>query len=316
VSTERTAEQVSGWSRGSGWGWIWGDDDEVGALNAMTTETRLAALGSVTEGRVFDLGLTMERQSFVGSFHAHTEVLTYRTAEGFKAEQGIDPDGVSFNTTMVLISDHAGTQLDGLCHACFGPDNHWYNGYTSGESRSDFGPDVAAASGIPPIILQAVLLDVAGHKGVAHLGASFAIAPELLQSTLEAQEVEITPGDAVFIRTGALSNWGEAGRDHAALAEPDTAGITLAAARWLVEEKGAILIGSDTSTLEVMPPADGDNISPVHKYLLVDQGVHMGELHYLEELAQARAYKFCYIALTPKIKGTTGGFALRPIAVV
>jgi hypothetical protein len=42
----------------------------------------------------------------------------------------------------------------------------------------------------------------------------------------------------------------------------------------------------------------------------------MGELHFLEELAAAGVHRFCYIALTPKIRGTTGGFALRPVAIV
>ena len=60
------------------------------------------------------------------------------------------------------------------------------------------------------------------------------------------RETDVVPGEAVFVRTGSLRHWGETGSDHAALAGPDTAGITLAAARWLVEEKGAILIGSDT----------------------------------------------------------------------
>jgi hypothetical protein len=27
---------IKGWKRGVGWGWIWGKDDQVGALNAMT----------------------------------------------------------------------------------------------------------------------------------------------------------------------------------------------------------------------------------------------------------------------------------------
>ena len=94
----------------------------------------------------------------------------------------------------------------------------------------------------------------------------------------------------MFVRTGSLRHWARGWHDHAALAGPDTAGLTLAAARWLVEEKGAILVGSDTSTVEVIPPLDGDNVSPVHKYLLVDQGVHMAELHWLEELARDRPY--------------------------
>ena len=32
------------WEHGQGWGWVWGDEDEVGALNEMTPETILQAL--------------------------------------------------------------------------------------------------------------------------------------------------------------------------------------------------------------------------------------------------------------------------------
>jgi hypothetical protein len=41
----------------------------------------------------------------------------------------------------------------------------------------------------------------------------------------------------------------------------------------------------------------------------------VGELHNLESLARARAYRFAYVALVNKIKGTSGGFALRPIGI-
>lgn len=319
TSTPPRRADVPGWTRGTGWGWIWGADDQIGALNAMTPESVREALHGVSEGRVFDLGVTIERRSYVGPFHARTEVVAFRTAAGLRSEleaEGIHTGGVSFNTTMVIISDHAGTQIDGLCHATFGDDEHWYNGFTSAEHRDDFGAARASAGDIPPVVLTAVLIDVAGYLGKDCLEPHFAIEPELLEAALKAQSVEVAPGEAVFIRTGTLRHWGEAGLDHAAVAGPDTAGITLASARWLVEEKGSIFIGSDTSTVEVMPPVDGDNAAPVHKYLLVDQGVHMGELHSLEALAAEPAHRFCYAALTPKVRGTTGGFALRPMAIV
>ncbi len=34
------APAIKGWKKGTGWGWIWGKDDEVGALNAMTSRNR------------------------------------------------------------------------------------------------------------------------------------------------------------------------------------------------------------------------------------------------------------------------------------
>jgi hypothetical protein len=54
---------------------------------------------------------------------------------------------------------------------------------------------------------------------------------------------------------------------------------------------------------------------PVHNYLLIQQGVHIGEFHYLEDLARDRVYEFCYFCATNKVKGSTAGFVLRPVAM-
>ena len=74
--------------------------------------------------------------------------------------------------------------------------------------------------------------------------------------------------------------------------------------------------GADTSGVEVgKDPALPNVAIPVHAYLLVEQGIHIGEFHYLEDLARERAYEFCYVCMTNKIRGTAAGFTLRPIAV-
>jgi kynurenine formamidase len=316
--------EVPGWERGRGWGWIWGEGDERGALNAMTPASIAESLSNVSQGRVFDLGVKMDRGSFRWAGHVGTEVVTFRSPEGLLREQVTDPvyagvgsaDGVGFHTSMVVISDHAGTQIDALCHATSGADRHWYNGFVEDEHGSDFGPKRAGAEQIPPIVLNGVLIDVPAHLGVDECAPGYVMSPDVLRAALDAQGVDIAPGEAVFLRSGSMRHWAELGADHDKLGPPGTAGIDLAGARWLCEKKGAILIGSDTSTVEVVPPVDGDNVSPVHKYLLVDQGVHMGELFFLEELAAARVYRFCFVALAPKVVGTTAGFAMRPVAIV
>ena len=114
----------------------------------------------------------------------------------------------------------------------------------------------------------------------------------------------------MLVRTGTGRYWGEEGADHAKIAEHDSAGPDLEATKWLVEDQGAMMVGSDTSGFEVNPPPGNPGTGiPVHRYLLVDQGVHIGEFHYLEGLSKAKAYTFCYIASTGKIKGTVAGFA-------
>lgn len=311
---------VDGWQRGVGWGWIWGDDDEVGALNAITPERVLSALHSVQHGIIYDLGVELDRESFLWAGHVSTEVLSFRSAEGLKRQKdlaplGEDPEGISFQTSMVMLSDHAGAQLDGLSHATVGPDDHWYNGFTVAEHGSDFGPRKAGAEKIPPIVSRGVLIDVAGFLDVEELDPSHAIDSAELEGALNAQNTVLQPGDVALVRTGAMRHWGVRGHDVEAIGAADTAGLTLDAARWLVEQCGAMLIGGDTSTLEVVPPTDGDGPSPVHEYLLIEQGVHMGELHNLEKLAAESVHEFVYIALCPPVAGTTAGFALRPIAI-
>ena len=310
---------MSGWEHSRGWGWVWGDNDERGALNALTDASVLGALGLVRQGKVYDLGVALDRDSYVGPAHAKTEVLTYRTPDGM-TRQGIpgfdDPSGVGFNTSLILLSDHAGSQVDGLCHATYGTDRHWYNGARLSDHGRDFGPVRSTAHVIPPIIAPATLIDVAAAKGVEALHTGTPVTVDDLRQALDRQGTEIQVGDAVFLRTGVLRHWGANGADHAALAATDMAGLTLASARWLVEEQGAILLGADSSTVEVAPPVDGDNSAPVHKYALVDQGVHLAELFYLEELGADRVYRFCLVALAPKVRGATAGFAMRPIAIV
>jgi kynurenine formamidase len=308
------------WTPGLGWGWVWGPDDEVGALNAMTDATRLSALRSIVRGHVYDVGVTVDRHSFLWGGHPHTEVLTFRSPEGAKREGDLDAvandaAGLAFFSGMVIISDHAGTQIDGLDHVTTGEDDHWYNGFTAREWSGDFGPRRASAHLIPAIVAPAVLIDVATAKQVDELPAHYPISPDDLAAALDRQEVTMQPGDVVLVRTGAMRYWGEAGEDHDAIAGPDSAGITLAAARWLCEEQGAMLIAADTSTVEVVPAVDGTSWAPVHEYLLVEQGVHMGEFFFLEELARDEVWRSCLVALCQKVRGSTAGFAMRPIAL-
>jgi kynurenine formamidase len=313
---------IKGWKPGQGWGWIWGKDDEVGSLNAMTDATRLAALRQIKQGAVYDLGALYDRTSYKWPGHSPGEIMTFRSPEGTK-RQGDGPavkasaasNGTAWHSCALFISDNVTTQIDSLAHVTTGPDNHWYNGFTEGEWGGDFGPRKASADTIPPIVARGVMIDVAGLKGVDALPGKYEITPDDLSAALKKQKTELRPGDVVLVRTGTLRYWGEAGADHDKLAEHDSAGIGMASARWLIEKHGAIAIGADTSGVEVPVPPGSPSFIPVHEYLLIQQGVHILEFHYLEDLARDRVYEFCYIATTNKIKGATAGFTLRPIAL-
>src|SRR3954466_8667367 len=81
---------IKGWQKGKGWGWVWGKNDEVGALNAMTDASRAAALALAKKGEVFDLGLTYSRRSYKWPGHSPGEILTFRSPDGLRRMK--DPD--------------------------------------------------------------------------------------------------------------------------------------------------------------------------------------------------------------------------------
>ncbi|MBI1762755.1 MAG: cyclase family protein [Acidobacteria bacterium] len=317
------------WQPGKGWGWVWGQEDEVGALNEMTDATRLAALRLADKGKTYDLGVNYDRTSYKWPGHSPTEVMSFRTPEGIKRQRDLpalvndNADKLAWHSAALFISDNVGTQLDGLGHITTDDDNHWYNGFKESDWGGNFGPRKADAETIPPIVARGVLIDVAGWKGVDALPGNYSITAQDLQQALAQEKTQLRPGDVVLIRTGTLRYWGATGSDHATIAQHDSAGISLETAKWLVEEHGAMLIGSDTSGLEC-GPAEKDNaayrakyrsFNPVHRYLLVEQGIHIGEFHNLEGLARDQVYEFCYVAATNKIKGAAAGFTMRPLAI-
>lgn len=319
---------LSKWERGKGWTWVWGENDERGALNEMTDASRLAALQLVKEGKTYDLGVTYDRTSFKWPGHSPGEIMSFRTPEGVKRQGDLpfvpnDGQETGWHSCALFISDNVATQIDSLGHATKGPDNHWYNGFKESDWGGNWGQRKCDAAGIPPIIARGVMIDVAGFKNVEALPSNYEIGVADLEAALKKQKTELRPGDVVLIRTGTLRYWDETGSDHAQLAAHDSAGITLEAAKWLVEEQGAMLLGSDTSGLEYGPKPDDvakhrkkyGSFMPVHTYLLVEQGVHIAEFHFLEDLAQDKVYEFCYVCTTAKIKGTAAGFALRPLAL-
>ena len=315
--------KVKGWVKGKGWG-PWPKGDEVGALNGMTEASVLDSVRLVKKGKIYDLGVPYDAQSYKWPGHNPAVIVTFRGPEGvqrqgdFKpaTDAKLNPGKIGWHSCALFISDNVATQIDSLGHITTGKDNHWYNNFKEKDWGGNFGIRKCDATTIPPIVTRGVMIDVAGLRGVKALPSHYEITPTDLQAALTKQKTKLKPGDTVLIRTGTLRFWGKNGADHEKIGQHDSAGINLAAAKWLVEEKGAIMIGSDTSGLEHGPgPGQKPTFIPVHKYLLVDKGVHIAEFHYLEKLAEDRVYEFCYVCTVNPIRGATAGFCLKPIAM-
>ena len=91
-------------------------------------------------------------------------------------------------------------------------------------------------------------------------------------------------------------------------------GIGLDAARWRLEETGAMAIGSDSLSLEVVPNPDPEKFLPVHSYMFSTAGAQIIEVVDLEALAAERIGTFGFLGFPLKLRGATGA-PLRPVAV-
>ena len=250
------------WEQGTGWGW--GNDDEVGSLNELSPELTLKALSLVEEGKVYDLGLTYDRESFKFPGHNPGEVMSFRTSSGELTQKDLsmvtDEEENSTNTTFassaLFISDNVATQLDTLGHITEGDHPHAYNNYRAENVQGDWGLLKLGAETVPPIVAPATMIDVAKSVGEDPLPESYAIGQEEMETALDEQGVDIDPLDVVLVRTGTGGLWlkGDGvGSNHSEIQGPDMAGITVSGARWLVEEKGALAVGTDTSAIEALP---------------------------------------------------------------
>jgi kynurenine formamidase len=290
---------------------------EIGRVGRIGPAEVLAALGSVKQGKIYDLDAG--RFNGMPQWDGHPEFLvqSYRTPSGSRRDADIsflegagNADGLRFQTDLLIGGTHTGTHIDALCHVTSGKDgDRWFGGYGP-ESLGDFGPQRADAASIPPIVVRAALLDIARLRSVDCLPPGTPIGIDDLLAA-ESAQVRIPDGGAVLVRTGLMSHWPDAVGFEAA----SGAGLTLDAAQWLADERGVVLVGADTPTVEQIPTESATNPHPVHDLLLRTCGVHLLENAWLEELGGDVVGLMTLVCLPLNISGATGSM-VRPIALV
>ena len=166
---------------------------------------------------------------------------------------------------------HCGTHIDTLNHV--GHHGTFWNGWTPDRDLGSRVWNKGGAENYPPVISRGVLLDVAGMHGVDQLEPGYAITPKDLEDTVKRQGVELHKGDVVLFRSGRMQSWPDV-EEYLR----DSAGINLDSAKWLCEEAGAMCIGGDNITCEVMPPDVPDSFLPVHAYMCSTAGAQIMEV--------------------------------------
>jgi kynurenine formamidase len=288
----------------SNWG-RWGDDDERGTLNLIGPDTVRHAATLVKNGRVFQLGMSLQSQG-VPRYPSRPQFVHLMIKDGADYVAGaVAPDGVGTADEYIGLSTHGTTHIDALSHLWY--DGALYNGVSPAEVRSS-GAGRNGIDKIGPIVTRGVLLDVAGAAGVTRLEPGHAIGIEELEACMARQSVSVGPGDVLLVRTGWLTQFDA---DPVVYGGPQP-GVASAAATWIAERDVAV-VGADNTAVECFPDPGGKNV-PLHQRLLRDYGVHLIELLDLEELAEAMAWEFLFVASPLRIKRGVGS-PLNPVAI-
>ncbi|MCW2809092.1 MAG: cyclase [Marmoricola sp.] len=273
---DRIAKQHSNWGR-------WGAEDEIGTLNHVTDQHRVAAAQLVRTGEVISLALPFDSNGPQTGAFGRNNPIHYMMATGADALAGAQDhmpttrhadDGI----TMPL---SCGTQWDGLSHIFY--EGMMYNG----RSAALVSSDGAARNGVQnmrdKVVGRAVLLDLPRASGRQWLEPGEAVGPDTLDAAVEFSGVTVGTGDFVLIRTGQLAevrargSWG----DYAGGRAP---GLSIAAARWFADREVAGY-ATDTWGTEMIPNETADVFQPLHIIMLVHMGMLIGEMFDLEQLA-------------------------------
>jgi kynurenine formamidase len=276
------------------WG-RWGPDDEIGALNLIGTEQRLAAVALVTEGRVVSLAQPLDRS---------TPIPGHRLGFGhFMDRDGGDyaagakrPDGFAFAEDTVVMPTHVGTHIDALCHVWY--DDLLYNGHNPDDIRSSKGAAKCGVGTMPPIVTRGVLLDLVEDGPALSMGDL--VTAEMLQAACARRDLTLRAGDVVLIRTGWCERMHELGTTFFD-GEP---GIDESAGEWLAAQDVAA-IGADNYAVEAIPFAVG-KVFPLHQRLIRDFGIPLLEGLLLAELAASGRAEFLFGCAPLPLRGATG----------
>jgi kynurenine formamidase len=206
-------------------------------------------------------------------------------------------------SAMLVMTEHSGTHIDALCHQAY--DGQLHGGVAvTGQVQTPTGFTALGIDTVAPIVARGVLLDVAGQS---RLRDGYRVTVSDLERA--ASGLELRRGDVVLVRLGSGALWA----DRPAYLR--AGGVRADASRWLAA-RGPRAVGADNVAWDVPDDHDPDLGSlPGHTILIVQEGIHIIESLFLEDLAADGVREFVFVCLPLKLRGGTGS-PVRPVALV
>jgi kynurenine formamidase len=333
---------------GSNWG-EFGEDDQIGRLNLITPQRRLAAAAEIKAGINFSLSLPLDVPGGKGLLDSRTGPKLFGTPAYntpldilFKRRLGeaAPPAGcvdVSCDDGVTMYLQYS-TQWDALCHfgGLFDADGDgvdeplYYNGWSAEHMRMpDAGGPFAERLGIANMAAagvqgRGVLVDIVREYGTERRSLTY----RELSRAMDRQGVAVEAGDFLCLRTGyaeALWDMGEEiDRDRMARIGAVLDG-TDAELQTFIRDSGIVAICADNLAVEAdngpvrHPLSKGYTLYPLHNLCLFRLGVYLGELWCFRDLAawlQAHVRNRFFLTATPLNLPGAAGSPLTPIATV
>lgn len=256
---------------------------------------------TISKNKVYELGHPLHPEIPHHTAHAPFSYSLSRMHGDMNYE-----NGVCTANDLITTGTHTGTHIDAIGHvSCHGM--LYEEVPVEGNQSKTKGLNVHSIDQKEPILCRGVLLDIPKIKGLSALDEGYHITKKDIQDVINLQNIKISVGDAVFVRTG----WGQfIEQPKKFLAHGKGApGVSLEAAQYLLQ-CGMSLTGADNSAYE----APLKNQFPVHKLLLQENGINIIELMNFEQLSVDNTYEFTFICLPLRIIGGTAS-PIRPIAI-
>lgn len=279
----------------------WGPDDELGTLNYITPQKRVAAAALVNAGRALSIARDLNTSQSANNPSPVRHTMCYQAHEPVGAVDEIALGMHGFTLT----------HLDAIAHVYRGQDV--YNGRKAGVVATPSGLtycDILAQK--DGIFTRGVLLNVARARGVPWMAPDQGVFAADLDAAEKLQRIRVESGDAIFVYTGLQKRELTEGPENLG----QRVGIMPDAIRWMHEREIAVYSGD---CVDAFPnPYSLRYAIYFHAVALAAMGLILLDIPALEplvELCEALGRSDFLLTMAPlRIKGGTGS-PVNPIAL-
>ena len=279
----------------------WGADDELGTLNFITPEKRVAAASLVKTGKAMSLARDLETLQSPNNPQPVRHTMCYQSHYPIGAVDAICIDMHGFSLT----------HLDAVAHVY--RDQDIYNNRKAADvampTGLTFGDILTQKDGM---FTRGVLLNIAAVRGVDWLAPDEGVFAADLTAAEERQGLKVESGDCIFVYTGLQKREAEQGPENLG----ERVGIMPDAIKWMHEREIAVYSGD---CVDAFPNPYGARYAIYfHAITLAAMGLILLDIPALEPLVEVceelNRSDFLLTMAPLRLKGGTGSPA-NPIAV-